>query len=244
MMTNAAWKWLLWGIPALVCCQAPHKEVYPAWRNTPMGEEGLRPWESSCGEFPLCGDSRYNEIVTRCGQTLRSTAGTREAENAQMVLLENDLPHAESLPGGRIVIFSGFLGEMRHEAELAFVLAHELGHVQARHPEKEQDLLRTAAGQRDTAARRIRCELEADREGLLLMARAGYDPRVGLRFWDRFTGTQQAILMQQLSDTHPSHEERIRALNALLPEAMLLYHAAPQKHGAGRDISRRPAGRR
>lgn len=220
----------------LTGCMASQHVDFSSNLNTPMGEEELRSWESSCGEFPLCGDSRYNEIATRCGQTLRSTAGTQEATNAQIVLLENNLPHAESLPRGRIVIFSGFLGEMRHEAELAFVLAHELGHVQARHPEKEQDLLRTAEGQRDTAARRIRCELEADREGLLLMARAGYDPRVGLRFWDRFTGTQQAIQMQQLSGTHPSHEERIRTLKELLPEAMRLYRAAPHPRGAGSPL--------
>lgn len=147
---------------------------------------------------------------------------------------QQNLPHAETLPGGRIVITSGFLDCMQYEAELAFVLAHEMGHVLGRHAEKELELAGTPEGERGAQARRLRCELEADREGLLLMARAGYDPRAGLRFWQRFNSTPEAVLQQQLAGTHPSHEERMRALQAALPEAMQLYRSAEKQRGRGR----------
>ncbi len=223
---------------ALFCFNFSFAKDAPFWKKTPTGNSRC-PWESAFPQCLPCEDEDNRQAVERCGQTLLATVPKGQRRNdVSFVVLENNLPHAASLPGGQIVVFSGFLGEMRYEAELAFVLAHELAHVQAKHPEKEQDLLRTAAGQRDAAARRRRCELEADREGLLLMARAGYDPRVGLRFWDRFTGTQQAILLQQLSGTYPSHEERIRALKEMLPEAMRLYRAAPHPRGAGARLPR------
>lgn len=149
------------------------------------------------------------------------------------MLQENVIPQAATLPGGKIVISTGFLDCMQYEAELAFVLAHEMGHVLGQHAERELALAGTPEGERGAQARRLRCELEADREGLLLMARAGYDPRVGLRFWQRFTSTPEAVLQQQLAGTHPSHEERMRALQSALPEAMQLYRRAEKQVGRG-----------
>lgn len=168
-----------------------------------------------------------------CASTLLNKAGIK------LTIQENNLPHAETLPGGRIVITSGFLDCMQYEAELAFVLAHEMGHVLGQHAEKELELVGTPEGIRDAQARRLRCELEADREGLLLMARAGYDPRVGLRFWQRFNSTPEAVLQQQLAGTHPSHEERMRALQAVLPEAMQLYSRAEKQRGKGKRLRKR-----
>lgn len=182
--------------------------------------------------YSRCSDENYNRILSHCGRTLTAAVGV----GVEMVLLEGNLPHAESLPGGKIVIFSGFPDCMQHEAELAFVLAHELGHVVGRHAEQAMALAATEAGAQEAEAHRLRCELEADRMGLLLMARAGYDPRVGLRFWRRFISTPQAVLQQQLAGTHPNHEERIRALELQLPEAVKLYNAAPEKRGAGLRI--------
>lgn len=157
----------------------------------------------------------------------------RTQTEVKLIIQENNLLHAETLPGGKIVISTGFLDCMQYEAELAFVLAHEMGHVLGQHAERELALAGTPEGERGAQARRLRCELEADREGLLLMARAGYDPRVGLRFWQRFTSTPEAVLQQQLAGTHPSHEERMRALQSALPEVMQLYRRAEKQVGRG-----------
>lgn len=180
-----------------------------------------------------------DKAYTACLKSLFCASTQLNKAGIKLTIQENNLPHAETLPGGQIVITNGFLDCMQYEAELAFVLAHEMGHVLGQHAEKELELVGTPEGVRDAQARRLRCELEADREGLLLMARAGYDPRVGLRFWQRFNSTPEAVLQQQLAGTHPSHEERMRAMRAVLPEAMQLYHRAEKQRGKGKRLRKR-----
>ena len=172
-------------------------------------------------------------MLTQCVSLLVAASGCVHQAIGVELDIQQSLPQAATLPGGKIVISTGFLDCMQYEAELAFVLAHEMGHVLGQHAERELALAGTPEGEQGAQARRLRSELEADREGLLLMARAGYDPRVGLRFWQRFTSTPEAVLQQQLAGTHPSHEERMRALQAALPEAMHLYRRAEKQVGRG-----------
>ena len=64
-------------------------------------------------------------------------------------------------------------------------------------------------------------ELEADSNGLMLMARAGYNPKSALTFWGKF-GKKGQQLLAYLS-THPAAESRIENLENLLPKAMEIY---------------------
>ncbi len=68
-------------------------------------------------------------------------------------------------------------------------------------------------------------ESEADHIGLLLMARAGYDPRSALAFWQRMERVAGGAPPEFLS-THPSHGTREQQIQAWLPEAMRYYEAA------------------
>lgn len=69
-------------------------------------------------------------------------------------------------------------------------------------------------------------ESEADRIGLILMAKAGYDPDQAVNFWERFTTAKKdrAELPQFLS-THPSDANRIQNMRTFLPEARQYYKA-------------------
>ena len=67
-----------------------------------------------------------------------------------------------------------------------------------------------------------RHEYEADKMGLMLMARAGYNPDEAPRFWERMTARFGSSGSDFLS-THPSNANRIRELNNALPEARELY---------------------
>jgi predicted Zn-dependent protease len=72
-------------------------------------------------------------------------------------------------------------------------------------------------------------ESEADRIGLILMAKAGYDPELALQFWERFaTGKKDKAQIPQFLSTHPSDANRIRNMRAFLPEARQ-YYVAKQK---------------
>lgn len=70
-------------------------------------------------------------------------------------------------------------------------------------------------------------ELDADATGLILMALAGYDPRNAIQLWERMIKYEKnaGIAKQpQYLSTHPSHENRIKELNKLLPKAMKIYN--------------------
>ncbi len=68
-------------------------------------------------------------------------------------------------------------------------------------------------------------ETEADAIGILYMARAGYDPREAIAFWERMSDNSRGQPPEFLS-THPSHGTRIERLKAIMPEAMKEYEAA------------------
>src|SRR3546814_483130 len=67
-------------------------------------------------------------------------------------------------------------------------------------------------------------ELEADRMGLLLMARAGYDPREAIDFWQNMSSS--GARPPEFASTHPAPGSRVAQLESLMPEAMAAYRPA------------------
>jgi predicted Zn-dependent protease len=68
-------------------------------------------------------------------------------------------------------------------------------------------------------------ESEADRYGIELAARAGYDPRTAVRLWEKMDKASNNGMPEFLS-THPAPDNRIEALNALVPKMMPIYEKA------------------
>jgi predicted Zn-dependent protease len=69
-------------------------------------------------------------------------------------------------------------------------------------------------------------ESEADHIGLILMAKAGYDPKAALGFWERFANSKESKAhMPQFLSTHPSDTNRIQNIRTFLPEAERYYAA-------------------
>jgi predicted Zn-dependent protease len=62
-------------------------------------------------------------------------------------------------------------------------------------------------------------ESEADHIGLVYMARAGYDPHAAVEFWKRMVEAQQGGQPPEFASDHPSHENRIAALEEWMPQA-------------------------
>jgi predicted Zn-dependent protease len=75
-------------------------------------------------------------------------------------------------------------------------------------------------------------ELEADYLGLIYMAKAGYEPRESVAFWQRFATLTNGGTPGFLN-THPASTDRANDLAAKMDEAQALYAAAPERHGAG-----------
>lgn len=85
-----------------------------------------------------------------------------------------------------------------------------------------------------------RQELEADHIGFFLMADAGFDPREAIGFWTRFHQQNDAGGQQlQFFSSHPATEERIEALEALLPAAMERYEQALAERSGKKKPSQR-----
>jgi len=166
-------------------------------------------------------------------------------------LVEDEAVNAWCMPGGKIVVYSGLLPVAETEEGLAVVVAHEVAHALANHggermsqlllanlggmalskaleekPEETQDLAMLAYGVGAQVAVLLpysrQHESEADHIGLILMAKAGYDPRAAVSFWRRMSAQSEGEPPEFLS-THPSHSTRIEDINALMPEAVAIY---------------------
>ncbi len=79
-------------------------------------------------------------------------------------------------------------------------------------------------------------ELEADSIGIMLMAKAGYDPTEAPRFWERFAAMKQGEAPMEFLSTHPADARRSANLRELVPEAMGHYEQCAQKIGLGEEI--------
>jgi len=160
--------------------------------------------------------------------------------------------NAFALPGGKVAVYTGILPYTQTEDGLAFVLAHEVGHVIARHGGERmsqqlllqlgQEGLNIAIANRSPVAIDAinagygiattlgvalpfsrEQEYEADRIGLILMARAGYDPREAPGFFDRMMHAPGKTRTPEFLSTHPADQHRIARLKSMIPEAMQYY---------------------
>ncbi|MBT6463021.1 MAG: M48 family metallopeptidase [Opitutae bacterium] len=171
-----------------------------------------------------------------------------------IVFEDSSQANAFAMPGGKVGIFTGIFDLVDQDADLATVISHEIAHVVARHGNQRvsQQLLLTAGGialgvALDDEDRRTRNavlsaygagttlgitlpysrghELEADKLGLIYMARAGYDPRRSLVFWEKMMVKQRAGVLPEFLSTHPAHRSRLRQLNATMDWAVAEYDA-------------------
>lgn len=159
--------------------------------------------------------------------------------------------NAFCMPGGKVVVYTGILPVAQSEDGLAVIMGHEVAHALANHggermthlllmqlggktlsealknsPEKTSVLLMTAYGVGSNLGfmlpySRVH-EREADRIGLIIMARAGYDPRAAIPFWQRM-GKLEGKTMPEFLSTHPATEKRIEDIRGVLPEALTYY---------------------
>jgi len=77
-------------------------------------------------------------------------------------------------------------------------------------------------------------ETEADLNGLLYMAKAGYDPHEAPEFWKRFSSLKSST--PTFLSTHPADEDREQRLEKAQPKALKLYEQSPTKLGAGERL--------
>jgi predicted Zn-dependent protease len=211
---------------------------------------GAETWQRIRSETPASDHQQYQQTAEQVAGNLLQAAGANPGA-WEIVVFEGDQANAFALPGGQIGIYEGMFQVADNEAQLAAVIAHEIGHVRAEHAEERvsSEIATQGAVQLVSAALQIgnvgyanaiagalgagaqygvllpysrNQELEADRTGLRLMVQAGYDPREALEFW-RQMEQQAGEQPPAFLSTHPAAGERIEQLQELMPEAVEAY---------------------
>jgi predicted Zn-dependent protease len=170
----------------------------------------------------------------------------------EFVVFDDDSQiNAFAMPGGKVAVYTGIFKVAKTEDDLAIVIGHEVAHVAAGHGNERVSQQMLAAGgalalqigtsDMDSADRNMLLaaygagttvgvilpysryhESEADEIGLIYAAKAGYDPRAAVGFWERMSAQGGGAPPEFLS-THPSGSTRVRKLNELMPKAMQAY---------------------
>ena len=220
--------------------------------------QGVSAYGEYKAKYKVSSNAEYTAALQRCGEAIKKVA-ERDDFNWEFVLFDSPIENAFCLPGGKVAFYSGIVDKMNNEAEMAFVMSHEVAHAIARHGGESVswEQLRTLGGLLvsigfgSDAANTIYSagtqlgvtlpfsrsnEAEADYMGLLLMAKAGYNPDAAPAFWKRFTSGQSSSAVEGLLSTHPTDESRIKAMEDNLPAAREEYIKAPNKRGYGEKL--------
>lgn len=166
-------------------------------------------------------------------------------------LIESEQVNAWCMPGGKVAFYTGILPVCEDETGVAVVMGHEIAHALANHggERMSQGMIAqlglgsvgAAMGQNPTLTKQIfmqsvgmgtqvgllkfsrNNESESDHIGLILMAKAGYNPEVAVDFWKRMAALSGGQAPPEFMSTHPSSETRVNNLKALMPEALKHY---------------------
>ena len=194
-----------------------------------------RTYQTVLDTYPRSQNAHLTQIIERVGQRLAAVSERPDFE-WQFTLLSGHQQNAFCFPGGKVGLFEGILPACQNEAGLAVVLSHEIAHAMARHGSGRLsqklasediswsvgrmigftdthriDMVKNVYGLESSHGVPLPYsrtqEAEADSIGLLLMARAGYDPSEAPRFWERLNNSS-GVKTPELLATHPSDETR------------------------------------
>jgi len=172
-------------------------------------------------------------------------------------LVSSKTVNAFCMPGGKIAFFTGILDSLQlTDDEVAVIMGHEIGHALLEHGRarmSEQvlksvgisiaaavfimgqlstEILAQAANLAVSLPYARKQESDSDLVGMELAARAGYDPSAAAVVWHKMSKLAQTTgrgQPPQFLSTHPSHDTRIKEIEANLPKVLPLYQAARRK---------------
>ena len=222
---------------------ATQREEYTITSTAKEVETGRKLARRVERELTLVADEPLQQRVRAIGQRIAAVCDRRELEYRFAVVADDEV-NAFSLPGGYVFVNEGLVTHTANDDELAGVIAHEVGHIAARHAVKryESNLglqlaqIATAAAHQGAAARGVSIaaqaaqlayaredELAADRLGVKYLTAAGFDPKGMLTFLKTLhqidLSKPQALprgLIPQYARTHPYVPDRIRAVKEAL----------------------------
>lgn len=209
-----------------------------------LGEQAYR---QVLREAPIIRDPNAIEPMQRIVERLADVADRPDYEWEINVIKDDRTVNAFVLPGGKIAVYTGLFPIAQTEAGMAIIVGHEVGHALARHAGERlsqhlgarlvgttlaiglgvsphADMVMAAYGLGVQVGvllpySRLQ-ESEADEIGLVLAARAGYDPHAAVGVWQRMAALPNKRPPAFLA-THPAPEARLEDIEAhFLPQAL------------------------
>jgi len=186
-------------------------------------EMGVEAYQQIKIDNGVSSDPRYTGPVNEIGRRIAAASGQPELP-WEFTVIEDEEPNAFALPGGKVGVNTGLFKVAKTDDQLAAVMAHEVGHAIARHSAErvsrqvivqfgQQAIGAQYPGMADILAQASTLglilpftreqESEADHIGLMLMARAGYDPRAAVELWQNLAAAGGQRPPEFLS-THPA----------------------------------------
>ena len=195
-------------------------------------------------QLPIVEDAAIERYINQLGTRIQGQPGTRDIPYTFYVVNSGQV-NAFAIPGGHVYLNRGLIERSERLAELAGVVAHEIGHVEARHGVEQMQRAQAAnagyavatilLGQEPEGAAGAAVqvgaqayfahhsredELEADSIGVRLVRDVGIDPRGIVSFFQKLIEDRERApsTLEQWFSTHPLTEERIDDVRALIAE--------------------------
>lgn len=216
--------------------------------DSQMNEMGVASFDQLKEDSPPSSDAKAMAYVQCLSTALLKAAGEKPGK-WEVQVFNDDSPNAFALPGNKIGVHTGMIKLAATPDQLAAVIGHEIGHVQARHGAERVSMSTVAQTGQQLAAIGLQDnenapllmaaigigaqygvllpysrthESEADYIGLELMAKAGFDPQQSVALWQNMAQASGGSTPEFLS-THPSDKTRIKQLSAAMPRALAVY---------------------
>jgi predicted Zn-dependent protease len=193
-------------------------------------------------------NARVRRITGRLiAQAVRMRPETRGWDWSMQIIDDPETVNAWAMAGGKMALYTGLVEKIQpSDDELAQVLAHEISHALAKHSAEKMSVVMASqlgvvavgaasdnsqlalAGAALAAQLAVElpnsrtAEAEADRIGIELAAKAGYDPRAAATLWQKM-GALGGSRVPQFLSTHPSPQNRQETLRRLADEMMPYY---------------------
>lgn len=214
---------------------------------------GLQSYQQILSDSQVQQGGPIVDAVNEIGRRIaRAAAPEDPGFEWQFNVIESDQANAFALPGGYTAVYTGLIPIAENEDGLAVIMGHEVGHALAHHGAErmaQQNMQRIVgagvamgAGGMDYGAQRAvmgvfggisqygyalpfsrKHESEADYIGLVLVARACYDPREAPKLWERM-GAAGGANPPEFQSTHPSPQTRVNDFERWMPEAIEIYN--------------------
>lgn len=222
-----------------------------------ISKMGVAAFEDLKKSEKVSDDAKVKRYVDCVANALLAVLPADQGQGWEVKVFDDDTPNAFALPGRKIGVHTGILKAAKNQHQLAAVIGHEIGHVEAHHSGERLSVQTTAGAAATLAALMIGSnssernmamaalgagatvgvilpfsrthESEADVIGLRHMANAGFDPNESVKLWQNMGALSEGSSPPEFLSTHPSGATRIKGLQNEIPSVLPAYQAARQQ---------------